>query len=466
MIAIVLLLSAISCSEDEPPTATKQKQCGDGICDAIEKQRALCPEDCSIQASVSEEPASAGTSFITYVPSDGIGNIAVKVTLPEKPRYVDGAPVLVYISTFFTPQPPLFDTSFLDVTEMGFIHVTYLWPGKSDAGISSDGTYDYGGEDSLQALHDIIRFASGQTPDKNGKYISDLSIIIPLDNIGLYAFSHPGIAAINVLALYGDEMNVDYFVGRENPTVSILSAMDLGYWDKETAVINPYYTYPDSYSSSALDVDYSSVQWDDEQYVPYFDVNGNGQADEETDFIHGIQTPTMYEKDIYSRELTQALLDNGVLTEATWPDDIATPEDAAELWSFREPRYTLLSSTLPDLKVLLVFNAHDHVQPMQDKPHIHQAYNGFTDAGIWIRLNPDNAYVQWLDSSITVPDNNANAEPSNWLSINEWAYTGKNKANSIIPLAAVAEMADRTHLNNWDENLDDILVDAEAPLLS
>ena len=75
----------------------------------------------------------------------------------------------------------------------------------------------------------MIRFASGAIPDADGNYISDWSAVPLLtDNVGLYAFSHPGIAATNVLALYGDELSVAYFVGRENPTVPALSAMELG----------------------------------------------------------------------------------------------------------------------------------------------------------------------------------------------------------------------------------------------
>lgn len=399
---------------------------------------------------------------MTYVDSAGIGKIALKVTLPATARYGDGAPILVYVSTFFTPGDPKFDISFLDVTNLGFIHVTYLWPGLSDpSGAKSEGTYDYGGEDSLQALRDVIRFASGQIPDIHGKYIPDLSEVVPLtDNVGLYAFSHPGIAATNVLAFYGDELSVDYFVGRENPTDAMLSAMDLGYWDGTAPIINSLYTYPDAYSSSGIILDYSSVLYDSSLEVLYFDLNGNGKVEEGIDFIHGVQTPTMYGKLVYSTALTQALLDNGAFTEATWPADIATPEEATELWNFRETvnNYALLIGS--NVNVLLVFAEKDHVQTVPDKPHIHQAYDGFTAAGLWIRLNPDSAYVSSLDSTLGAvsPDNDANSEPVDWMDIQTWAHTNKASATKLVPLAAVAEMADRVYTNNWDENVENVLV--------
>ena len=52
---------------------------------------------------------------------------------------------------------------------------------------------------------------------------------------------------------------------------------------------------------------------------------------------------------------------------------------------------------MPDLKVMLVFAQEDHAQAAQDKPHIHQAFQGFRfEARLWVRLNPDRAYVQSL----------------------------------------------------------------------
>ena len=452
--------------------------CGDAVCDAVETKKGLCPEDCSASEQLQRpsdsqislpldyaSPTAAGSSFVAYIPSQGIGNIAVQVTLPETPRYDAGAPLVVYISTFFTPQQPAFDTSFTEVTQLGFAHVTYLWPGKADpSGIQSDGSYDYGGEDSLQALRDVIRFATGQIPDANGNYISDWSAVPLLtDNVGMYAFSHPRIAATNVLALYGDQLSVAYFVGRENPTVAALSAMELGYWDGTAPVLNTLYSYPRDYSSSTITIDYSSVLWDEEHHVPYFDLNGNEEADS-ADFVHGTQIPSMYGKDIYSAELLHALADNGALPLEDWPEDLTTPEDAEELWAFRQTidNYPTLAATAPNLKVLLVFAEQDHVQPLEDKPHIHQAYDGFTNAGLWVRLNPDAAYVTFLNSALSTPDHDANTEPNDWLLIEDWAHPNKMAGTVFVPLAAVAEMADRTYMNNWDENLDAVLVDYDT----
>jgi hypothetical protein len=203
------------------------------------------------------------TELITYVNSEGIGLIPVRLTQPTVPRYPEGAPIVVYTSTFFMPGQGF---GGLGVSRIGAIEVSYLWPGTTDsrAGVSSAGMYDYGGSDSIAAFRDVLRFVSGQVPDYQGHYIAELLDVTPLtDNVGLYAFSHPGIAATNVLAHYGDDLpNVKYLIGGENPTTDILSCVEIGHWGEHgEPIYNPYYNYPDDYSPLGLDVDHSTVDW-------------------------------------------------------------------------------------------------------------------------------------------------------------------------------------------------------------
>jgi hypothetical protein len=115
---------------------------------------------------------------------------------------------------------------------------------------------------------------------------------------------------------------------------------------------------------------------------------------------------------------------------------------------------------------MLVFAADDHVQTAVDKPHIRQAYEGFASrAGLWCRLNPDRAYVSaLLGTTASVPDNRANSAPASWLDVSAWAYGVARGANLniIVPLAAVAEMCDRTRANEWSDDLGAPLVPVSA----
>ena len=329
-----------------------------------------------------------------------------------------------------------------DLTSIGLIQVSYLWPGQEDAmtGSKSSGTFDNGGEQSIRILRDVIRFASGLVPDKDGHYLTALIHITPLTNeVGLYAFSDAGIAAINVFSLYGDVLpGVQYYVGRENPTVDTLSCLEAGYMDDNgQPVMNPFYNYPASYSSAAITLTYTNVLWDptyqDEHTGAvgraYLDLDGNGTVSA-NDYLLSWRVPVILGKRYYSVALTQALLDNGVLTLSTWPADLATPEEAARDWPSRQSTgsFAGLRTMMPDLKVMLVFAQVDHVQVAQDKPHIHQAFQGLRfEAGLWVRLNPDRAYVQAFlpAAGMNFPDNPANTQPDDWMKVGDYAYPGQ-----------------------------------------
>lgn len=462
-----LLLAACTPAASVTGTPVAVPGCGDGVCGASEDPLA-CPEDC-------EQPSLSGKTLTTYIPSEGIGTIAVLVAYPETPRYPEGAGVVVLVSPFFTEVNGFLTEP--DFTSIGLIQVSYLWPGKSDDKfeVQSEGEYDYGGESSIQALRDVILFASGRLLDVNDRSITTLISIKPLvDEVGLYAFSQAGIAAVNVLALYGEDLTgVEYFVGHENPTSASLSSLEVGHYeDSGLPVQNPFYSYPETYNPSELDVNFGVLRWDasysdtnsDFFGRPYLDLDGNAVLSE-TDHLFGSQVPVMFGKRFYSLKLTQALLDNGALTITTWPADLATPQEAADAWAFRQStaRYRNLALKTPNLKVMLLFAKNDHAQVAVDKPHIHQAFQGFRfEAQLrWVRLNPDRNYLQAFTSGsgVDFPDNPANTQPTDWLEIRDWAFSGSGLVGKLAPLAALAEMADRAHTARWDENLGDTLYD-------
>jgi hypothetical protein len=216
-------------------------------------------------------------------------------------------------------------------------------------------------------------------------------------------------------------------------------------------------------------VDYSRLTWvQNAQYPegrPMFEVPGGD------DYILDDKGPNINGKRWFSHELTQALLDNGVFTLATWPQDLATPQQTVDFWHYRITvhNYALIGEKLSELRVLIPFATADHVQAAPDKPHIRQAYDGFHKAaGLWTRLNCDLAYVQseiHPDASLAMgfPDNAANTEPEDWLSQAEaWGFAGKlagEMTARTVPLAGIAEMADRVQWDVWTPNLESVLGD-------
>ena len=72
-----------------------------------------------------------------------------------------------------------------DTAQCGFIEVRFAFPGGGIKGLSSGGIYDYRGNESQEALRDILQFAAGRTTDTEGRHISDLvPIKVSSNNIG------------------------------------------------------------------------------------------------------------------------------------------------------------------------------------------------------------------------------------------------------------------------------------------
>ena len=409
------------------------------------------------------EPYQSGESFVTYVTSEVIGDIAVRVSLPEEPRFEDGVPVIVYTPTFFTDTDS-FEYIF-DPTDHGFMLVSLLYPGRTDkrSGVASEGENDYGGSDSQQAFRDVILFALGEKEDVDGVFLNELvEAEVRYDNVGIYAFSHPGIMATNVMANYAEELSgVAYFVGRENPTVDAISSMELGYYDDNgESVVNDAYQYPENYSSEDLVMSYDNVRWAMKWERPYFDENENGSY-EEGEYLLPSFGPGMYGDRYYSVELLEGLAMNEPSYEEYGIVGIPSIEEAREVWSQRESisSYSSFGELTETFRVMLVYGTKDHVQPTMDKPHVHQAYDGFTQAGVWIRLNPDEAYVFSVGEKFTEDYHElpANAEPDDWRNGLIFGHPDIGGGTTIYPLAAIAEMSDRTYYDEWSEDLTEVL---------
>ncbi|NTW99754.1 MAG: hypothetical protein HGB35_07485 [Geobacteraceae bacterium] len=220
LVAIGLLLAA--CTPAAAPG------CGDGLCSSLEDGE-TCPQDCARTGLVRK-------TLTTYIDVEGIGNIAILVAYPNQGRFPEGTGVVVTVSPFYSAQQGFVTSP--DFTSVGLIQVSYLWPGTTDEAfvMQSEGTNDFGGEQSLLALRDVIRFATGRLRDVNDRAIMSLVPMTPMvDEVGLYAFDGAGIAAVNVLARYGDALpGLAWFVGHENPTVDTLSCLEAGYYDGES----------------------------------------------------------------------------------------------------------------------------------------------------------------------------------------------------------------------------------------
>jgi len=476
--SLVILLMTVACGANQSEKVTPSQ-------DALSAGQ-RCPKT----------PFVSSEELITYLYTPEVGCVALKIWVPAVSRYDEGAPIVVQTPTSFTPSAYKdgFDEG-LNATSLGAVNIAFLLPGECNGSTCTDGAVDHGGADSLAVFRDVIRFASGRKRNARGALISRLVPSSLTSNVGVYAFSHPGILVTNTLAKYGTKLRgLDYFVGRENPSQDIMSTVELGDVTNEVnAYTNPIYDYATDYSSDAISLDYSSINWlQDTDYpdgVAFFDFNNNGAFEAGRDYVLADRQPSGFGLRLYSEQLTTALSARYLRGEieafnsSGWPTDLATATDAVNFWIERSSigegynHFVDAAAAHPNLKVMLVFSENDHVQFAEDKPHIHHAYDGFANlGGLWARMNPDRAYVEWAYQNVginialsKIPDQAANTEPSDWGDIGNYAYPSSlRSANSFVPLAAVAEMMDRTQTNVWGsgkDNLRGTLLSTDAPSL-
>ncbi|KAA0003384.1 MAG: hypothetical protein FE048_01625 [Thermoplasmata archaeon] len=404
------------------------------------------------------------------------GTLAVRIYTPTHTRYQDGAPVLIYV--------PGGDSrgglrNCLPSVGDDLVTIYFIFPGGNDpqSGRSSDGVYDHRGLNCILALRDVILYAAGKITDSLGRTIDEiLPIPILHNNIGLLGVSNGGNIVVAVAALHDTELAdyLRYVIQWESPVSSQIATVDLGpirFNCSPNDFVNPRYL---AYDPLTLVVDYSDLAYDStNSQVPIFhDGNGDGHYTTILHPITGLPTPdldldgeletnedfplwsytyTDGTKDVYSRPVTHALADNAIFS--VWPSDIATPEEADTYWDLREAvrLYDEALINIPDLHGMILASVKDHVQSAPDKPHIHQAFDGWNSNNAWVKINPSPSYLIEVDPTLIgrtdLPDNIPNIPPSNWSDYNY--CIPEDIPDSIYQLAAIWEMADRTYNNQW-----------------
>lgn len=447
--------------------------------------------------------------------SDGTGSptgtLAVRVTYPRNLtdyRYPDGAPVVVYLPGGTGPGNLGAGRALVDP---GFVLVTFLFPGGSEGSFSSDGAYDYRGDNCQKALRDVIRFAESAAIDTLGRTLDDIvpGSVHPLI-LGLAPFSN-GLIGLVTLDRYGSAIPWSpYHAGWENPTNAQIINGDLGTNSRDCDASldgdgnglagddgnNPWYDPATGYGPTSFDLDDSALAW-----APLFpgnytdpafrcppaspsgavlhdgrtngrvdfkpgqfgclDYDGDGVIERTEDFrLLGQTTFTSscLLKVYFSPEVTHALADRSVFP-GTWPAWIATVPEADAYWPLRDAtvHWEGIASRFPDFRGLTTFTRQDHVQSQGDHPHVRQVRDGFASRGMWLRLNADAAYYQ--DVNGTLPEGYVETPANASIPMGEMKSRAEPQGTSADTMgsAANAEMADRIHAGCWWNDLTGVL---------
>lgn len=411
----------------------------------------------------------------------GAEGIWVRVVPPRRPRYPDGAPIVVHVpgglgpgGVASTPAP---------LRDFGFVEVVFLFPG-GESGPQVDGkpsrsggTYDSRGPDSVRALADVIAFATGRVPDLVGKMIQDHvpGARVKTGAVGVIGWSLGGTTIAAALGLHGHRLRgLKWYASHESPYGEGVIDGEFGTRGQPSRFYDP--------ETSKLDL--SRLSYDKDAPVTlmgrpvpggqrvrgalFLDGNENGKLDPESDFLFsGILLPGPPPKTYYSPMLTRAA-GNKKVFGGEWPSHVASLKEAEECWSIRDGVTNIPAAVknVPQLAVMIFAGAKDHVQDTADHLHIRLQYDGFRRAGVrWIRLNPDANYLEWVLGRKTSPviQNKAGAVFDRHT-IREAVLPeppeGPTAAQALT--AAACELADRTTKRDWRPALPAVLF-ADAP---
>ncbi|RLE82479.1 MAG: hypothetical protein DRJ52_02140 [Thermoprotei archaeon] len=449
-------------------------------------------------------------AVVFWIPcaSAGSKGVATMMLYPKQPRYGSAAPVAVYVQG--GPYPGFFPFLREDWDPFGVIWIYFIFPGgkttlKLPNGqkmeFESGGTYDYRGSACYEALYAVLQFAQGKLASGSGKKIGDyVDYQVLIDNVGMYGSSYGGVMAAMIFYKYKSGLeNVKYIVFYESPATNFLTTTDLGRigedknWNVDADgdglpwndIRNLKYV-PGSCTETNCTIDFSTLKYDadvgfyldnngngkpdgyKEKTLFITDVNKNGKSDPDEDFVF---RPWVVElsgkkREVYSYLVMKAAHEKGLT--ASLPSVVMSLEETYNFWYERDMgfHYDEIVANAPWIKVMQLSFLREHMCPAPDYPNIVVNYNAFKKRGIWIRLNPDKCYLDYvLGRSVDAPDNDANIEItfSNVRdhTIKDSRMNLNNNERKLIEQASVAEMADRVYYNNWKPNLNKVLAETK-----
>jgi hypothetical protein len=431
------------------------------------------------------------------VPSEAAGRegIAVRVFVPPRPRYPEGAPVVIHVPGGVQPGSSRGRPEFVG---FGFIEIRFAFPGGGEGDERSGGTYDFRGPNCIRALADVIRFATGRLGDEDGKRVGDLvpGTKVLHKNCGIVGWSHGGNACGLVMAMFGHEFpDLAWYASMESPYGEGAANVELG--GHETG-INPAYdpqTGVLDLSRLAWYANLSPGMFGKPMLVStrnikgafYFDLNADGRFSPADDFPANCFVGDAGQgiKAWYSPRILAAADQRGLIGRDR-PRHIPTLKECREFWRYRDaaPSIPQAVRKCANLAVIVYANQHDHVQAAPDHPHILEQLEGFRKARArFVRLNPDRAYVERVlavgprprslgpggirapklpGAEARFPDNPAGKTYSR-------SDIGGGLEPASLPIgvfmqAAVCELADRVQSGTWSANLETVLYpDAPSP---
>ncbi|MBI3683668.1 MAG: hypothetical protein HY235_25100 [Acidobacteria bacterium] len=398
----------------------------------------------------------------------GVEGVVVRVLKPAKPRYQQGAPVVVNVDGGFSRGNV--DRAQGRLDQFGFVNLLFLFPGGESAPQPdgtvwrSGGAFDYRGADSMRALADVLVFAQGRTRTLDGKTLAEVAgVPVLADEAGVIGWSLGGNVVAGALGLYGKEIaNLKWYASFESPYGDGIINAEFGSRGRPNRF----------YNADTGELDLRSLAWDKNaemnsmpprppgldmpRGVLFLDANKNGVFDPDTDVpFNPAMIPVPEPRAYFSPPLARAARDKKVFGDA-WPAHIGTLEQSEKAMTIRNgvSHVQNVVRNVPRLAVIVWSSEQDHVQGTADYRHIRAQYDAYQAAGVrWIRLNPG---VRWVEEVMKRKPEQYRENPPNAsydrFTVRKAVAREPQEGGPPDPvgvMAAACELADRTRRNEW-----------------
>jgi hypothetical protein len=349
-------------------------------------------------------------SVSTYIPSlvAAPQGIAVKIIYTDKPRYKDGAPVVVVVPGRWSASGLAFN---MHACQEGFAEVTFAFPGGGTNSLVSGGVYDKRGKRSQQALADVLRFAAGLSNDNNSRKINDLlPVRVYNKTVGVVGWENGGNIATITLAKYADSLPfIGWLAYYESPIGQAFFPPNLG--SSTDLILNNHYRQGSCATGHCL-VDFRNLTYEanaqkdkgehrklgepEIRGVLFFDENNDKMWEEPLEYGLSYLAVPGINKQIYPPYVISALIRYRVFTRANWPKTIVYLPQAEAFYSDRDGSLYIKQfvQKMPNCMISIFERTVDQVQRQPDHPHTAFLYNSFlANRAQWLRLNPDPVYA-------------------------------------------------------------------------
>jgi hypothetical protein len=386
-----------------------------------------------------------------------VGGIVSQIFAPTGlGRYPDGAPVVVYVhGAWRTNFVPLDETLSHINPDLGLVRLYLNLPGGQGGEQDSEGEDDRRGAAARAAVAAVLRYADDREQDTGGCRLSQ-RITTPLSGqIVLAGYSNGGNLAWATLS--DPDLELPEVVGvatYETPAAGQFIVVEPGTQENPSPV---YIEGACALSEGILcEYDYTGLAFDadaGEDGVLFIDESGDGRYDDDEFQLAGVRHEARWYHSIPAR---QAAIDQGLSLS-----NRATPEDTLAFWAEREaPRQLAAAAArFPNLAGISVGSEVDHVLTgAVEHPHVTGMVDAMIQAGIsWTRLHPDAAYTTLISSSSQdFPENDANL-PVTIGAIMPMLPSGAAAHGEDYLTAATVELLDRSHDQDWRNNLESVL---------